>query len=165
MGMTNDRPTRGCGGGSLTWGSGAPLGVWFGAPSGASIPMASTQVLAFVGRRLQAESVGVVLAARRAGDEVADLPQLVLEGLREDDAHALLDSVLAGPLDARVRDRFVAETRGNPLALLVLPLGLTPAQLGGGFGFTGFEPLSGRIERAFQRRVETLPAQTRRLLA
>jgi AAA ATPase domain len=125
---------------------------------------ASTQALAFVGRRLQAESIGVVLAVSRPGDEVADLPQLMLEGLREDDAHALLDSVLAGPLDARVRDRFVAETRGNPLALLVLPLGLTPAQLGGGFGFTGFEPLSGRIEQAFQRRVETLPAQTRRLL-
>src|ERR1700730_3966129 len=126
---------------------------------------ASTQVLAFVGRRLQAESIGLVLAARRAGDAVADLPQLVLEGLREDDAHALLDSVLAGPLDARVRDRFVAETRGNPLALLVLPLGLTPAQLGGGFGFTGFEPLSGRIEQAVQRRMEALPAETRGRLA
>ena len=92
------------------------------------------------------------------------MPELVVEGLREDDARALLDSVLAGPLDERVRDRIVAETRGNPLALLELPRGLTPAELAGGFGLPGAVPISGRIEESFRRRVEALPAETRRLL-
>jgi DNA-binding CsgD family transcriptional regulator len=125
---------------------------------------ASAQVLTFVARRLQAESVGLVLATRKASDDVAGLPQLVIEGLRDDDARALLDSVLAGPLDVRVRDRIVAETRGNPLALLELPWGLTPAQLAGGFGLADSAPLSGRIEQAFQRRLQALPTETRRLL-
>src|ERR1700676_3360544 len=93
---------------------------------------ASAQVLAFVARRLQAESGGFVLAARKPSDDVAGLPTLVLEGLREDDARTLLDSVLAGPLDVRVRDRILAERHGNPLAMLELPRGLTPAELGGG---------------------------------
>jgi DNA-binding CsgD family transcriptional regulator len=125
---------------------------------------ASTQVLAFVGRRLQNESVGVVFGARRPSGDLAGLPELVLAGLGVEDARALLDSVLPGPLDARVRERIVAETRGNPLALLELPRGLTAAELAGGFEFTGPVPLSGRIEQAFQRRLEGLPAQTRRLL-
>ena len=74
---------------------------------------ASSQVLAFVARRLQAESVGVVLAARTPGEDLAGLPELVVEGLAEGDARSVLDSVLAGPLDLRVRDRIVAETRGT----------------------------------------------------
>src|SRR5712692_2917634 len=98
---------------------------------------ASAQALGFAARRLEAESVGLVFAARQPSDHVAGLPELVIEGLRDDDARALLDSVLTGPLDARVRDRIVAETRGNPLALLELPRGLTPAELAGGFGFPG----------------------------
>src|ERR1700704_2687280 len=81
---------------------------------------ASTQILAFVGRRLEAETVGLVFAARRTSDELAGLPELVVEGLREDDARALLDSVVTVPLDAGVRDQFISETRGNPLALLGL---------------------------------------------
>jgi len=124
---------------------------------------ASVQVLAFVARRLQAESVGLVLAARQPSNDLAGLPELVLEGLGEDDARALLDSVLPGPLDAAVRDRILAETRGNPLALLELPRGLTSAELAGGF-FAGSLPLAGRIEQAFQRRLAALPAATRRLL-
>jgi DNA-binding CsgD family transcriptional regulator len=92
------------------------------------------------------------------------LPELVIGGLRESDARMLLDSVLTAPLDARVRDQIVAETRGNPLALLELPRGLTPAQLAGGFGLPGAVPLSGRIEESFRRRVEALPADTRRLV-
>ena len=80
---------------------------------------------------------------RAPSDELAGLPELVVEGLREGDARALLDSVLAGPLDERVRDRIVAETRGNPLALLELPRGLTPAELAGGFGLPGAAPLVG----------------------
>ena len=119
---------------------------------------ASAQVLAFVARRLEAESVGLVFAARVPSDELAGLPELVVEGLPEADARALLDSALAGPLDARVRDQIVAETRGNPLALLELPRGLTPAELAGGFGLPGAVPLSGRIEESFRRRLDALPA-------
>src|ERR1700730_16885269 len=125
---------------------------------------ASTQVLAFVARRLQAESVGVVFAARRPSDDLAGMPELVVEGLAAGDARALLDSVLTGPLDVQVRDRIVAETRENPLALLELPRGLTPAELAGGFGLPGAAPLSGRIEESFRRRLQALPAETRRPL-
>jgi DNA-binding CsgD family transcriptional regulator len=125
---------------------------------------ASAQVLAFVARRLEAESVGLVFAARSPSADIAALPQLAVEGLREDDARTLLDSVLTGPLDAVVRDRIVTETRGNPLALLELPRGVTPADLAGGFALPGEVPLSGRIEESFGRRLAALPAETRRLL-
>jgi DNA-binding CsgD family transcriptional regulator/tetratricopeptide (TPR) repeat protein len=125
---------------------------------------ASVQALGFVARRLAADPVGLVFAARDRGDELAALPELAVEGLQESDARALLDSVLAGPLDVRVRDQIVAETRGNPLALLELPRGLTPAELAGGFGLPGARPLSGRIEESFRRQLEALPDQTRRLL-
>jgi DNA-binding CsgD family transcriptional regulator len=125
---------------------------------------ASAQVLAFAARRMEAESVGLVFATRIPGEELAGLPELVVEGLEEADARALLDSVLAGPLDPRVRDRIVAEAGGNPLALVELPHGLTPGQLAGGFALPDAVPLSGRIEESFQRRLEVLPADTRRLL-
>ena len=125
---------------------------------------ASAQALGFVARRLAAEPVGLVFATRDPGDELAGLPELVLEGLQEDDARALLDSVVAGPLDARVRDQVVAETRGNPLALLQLPRGMTPAQLAGGFGLAGARPLSGRIEESFLRQIQVLPPDAQRLL-
>ena len=124
----------------------------------------SAQVLAFVARRLDAEAVGLVFAARVASDDLSGLPELLVEGLNEGDAATLLDSVLPGPLDARVRDRIVAETRGNPLALLELPRGLTPAELAGGFALPDTVPLSGRIEERFRRRLESLPAETRSLL-
>jgi DNA-binding CsgD family transcriptional regulator len=125
---------------------------------------ASAQVLAFAARRLGAESVGLVFAARVPSADLAGLPELVVRGLRKADAGTLLDSVLPGPLDARVRDQIVAETRGNPLALLELPWGLTAAQLAGGFGLPGAIPLAGSIEESFGRRVSALPNQTRRLL-
>ena len=127
---------------------------------------ASAQALAFVTRRLMAESVAVVFAVRESSNEqdLTGLPELQVHGLADRDARALLESVLAGPLDERVRDRFVAETRGNPLALVELPRGLTPAQLAGGFALPGAIPLSGRIEASFQRRLDALPADTRRLL-
>jgi DNA-binding CsgD family transcriptional regulator len=125
---------------------------------------ASVQALAFVARRLDAESVGLVFAARVPGGEVAGLPELAVQGLAEGDARTLLDSVLSGPLDARVRDQIVAETRGNPLALLELPRGITPAQLAGGFGLPGVVPLPSRIEESFRRQLDALPAETRRLL-
>jgi hypothetical protein len=125
---------------------------------------ASRTVLAFVARRLGAESVGLVLATRGPGGDLAGLPELEVEGVGEADARALLDAALPGPIDARVRDQIVAETRGNPLALLELPRGLTVAELAGGFGLPGVVPLAGRIEASFRRRVRALPHQTRRLL-
>jgi len=125
---------------------------------------ASVQVLAFVARRLEVEAVGLVFASRGPSDDLAGLPELVVEGLREADARALLDSVLTAPVDTQFRDQLVSETRGNPLALLELPRGLTPAELAGGFVLPGAAPLSGRIEETFRRRLEALPAQTQRLL-
>jgi DNA-binding CsgD family transcriptional regulator len=125
---------------------------------------ASAQALTFAARRLAADPVGLVFAAREPGAELAGPPELAVEGLRERDARALLDSALAGPLDARVRELIVAETRGNPLALLELPRGLTQAELAGGFGLPGAVPLTGQIEESFRRQLEALPAATRRLL-
>jgi DNA-binding CsgD family transcriptional regulator len=125
---------------------------------------ASAQALGFAARRLAADPVGLVFAARVPGKDVAGLPELVVEGLAEEDARELLSSVLTGPLDAQVRDQIIADTNGNPLALLELPAGLTSAQLAGGFGFSSALSLDGRIEESFARQLEALPAQTRRLL-
>src|SRR5580700_6733917 len=124
----------------------------------------SAQALGFVARRLAADPVGLVFAAREPGSELAGPPGLEVDGLGDGDARALLASVLASPLDARVRDLIIAETRGNPLALLELPRGLTPAELAGGFGLPGVTPLAGRIEDSFARQLDALPEQTRRLL-
>jgi len=125
---------------------------------------ASAQALGFAARRLAADPVGLVFAARIPGEELAGLPELAVEGLAEGDARVLLDSALTGPLDTRVRDQIVAEARGNPLALLELPRGMTPAELAGGFGLPGAGSLTGRIEDSFRRRLDALPAQARRLL-
>jgi DNA-binding CsgD family transcriptional regulator len=125
---------------------------------------ASAQALGFAARRLAADPVGLVFATRVPGEDVTGLPELVVPGLPARDARALLESVLTGPLDARVRDRIIADTNGNPLALLELPRGLTPAQLAGGFGLSGAVPLDGRIEESFRRQLEALPPQTRRLV-
>jgi len=125
---------------------------------------ASAQVLAFVARRLGAESVGLVFAARAPDGELSGLSELTLTGLREADARELLDGVLTVPIAMEVRDQIVAETRGNPLALLELPRALTPAELAGGFGLAGTVLLSGSLEDSFRRRVEALPDQTRLLL-
>jgi DNA-binding CsgD family transcriptional regulator len=125
---------------------------------------ATAQALGFVARRLVAESVGLVFAASESGGELEGLPQMVVEGLGRRDARALLASVIAGPLDEQVRDRIVAETRGNPLALLELPHGRTPAELAGGFGFPDSLALAVRIEESFRRRLAALPPDTRRLL-
>ena len=125
---------------------------------------ASAQTLGFVARRLAANPVALVFAARKPGEELAGLPQLPVDGLREADARALLESALVGTLDTRVKELIIAETRGNPLALLELPRGLTPEQLAGGFGLPGAVPLAGRIEESFQRQLDALAAQPRRLL-
>jgi DNA-binding CsgD family transcriptional regulator/tetratricopeptide (TPR) repeat protein len=130
------------------------------------LDLASRQTLAFVARRLLAEAVGMVFAVREGSEDqgLDGLVELQVRGLGDEDARALLDSVIAGPLDERVRDRIVAETRGNPLALLELPRGLSPAELAGGFGLLTTLPLAGRIERGFLLRLEPLPIETRWLL-
>ncbi|GIF63261.1 putative transcriptional regulator, LuxR family protein [Asanoa ishikariensis] len=126
----------------------------------------SEVIFTFVARRLDAESVAMVFASRSPGDEqlLAGLPELRVDGLSDADARALLGSVLTGPVDAQVRDRIVAETRGNPLALLELPRGLTPAQLAFGFGGPTTTSLVTQVEAGFQRRIAALPTQTRRVL-
>ena len=106
----------------------------------------------------------MVFAARDPGVDLAGLPGLEVAGLGETDARALLEAALAGPMDARVRDLIIAETRGNPLALLELPRGLTPAELAGGFGLPAAAPLTSRIEDSFRRQLDAIPAETRRLL-
>ena len=124
----------------------------------------SAMTLAFVARRLLAEPVGLVFAAREPGEELQHVPDLEVRGLVNGDARALLSSTVRFALDERVRDRILAETRGNPLALLELPRGLTPTQLAGGFGMPEARDLSKRIENSYARRIETLPEYARRLL-
>jgi AAA ATPase domain len=127
---------------------------------------ASGQVLGFVGRRLLAESVLIVVAVREPTDErqFVGLPELQLGGLPEQDARALLATVVAGRLDDRVRDRIVAETRGNPLALLELLRGMTAAELAGGFALPDAGDLPGHVEELYLRRHGLLPEATQRLM-
>lgn len=125
---------------------------------------ASAQALAFVARRLGAEAVGLVLATRVVGADLRCLPELPVQGLSAAAAGALLDAILSVPVDARVRNQIVAETGGNPLALIELPRGLTPTELAGGFGLPGAIPLGGSIEGNFARRAGALPELSRQLL-
>ncbi|MET7278936.1 AAA family ATPase [Kribbella sp. NPDC005582] len=125
---------------------------------------ATAQTLGFVARRLRADAVGLLFGAREVGLELKGLPELEVDGLPDDDARALLGSAVEFLLDEPIRERLVAETRGNPLALLELPRGLTATQLAGGFGLLGGQGLSGRIEQSFLRQADALPAPTRQLL-
>ncbi len=124
----------------------------------------SALTLAFVARRLLAEPVGLVFAAREPGEELEHVPELEVRGLVNGDARALLSSRVRFALDEQVRDRILAETRGNPLALVELPRGLTPTQLAGGFGMPEGGDLSKRIESSYAERLETLPEYARQLL-
>jgi DNA-binding CsgD family transcriptional regulator len=126
----------------------------------------SAQTIAFVARRLLAERIAIVISMREPSDteDFADLPELMIGGLNAADSGALLDSVLPGPLDPRVRERIVAETHGNPLALLELPRAWTAAELADGFAQPDRASLAGRIEQGFLRRLQALPADTRKLL-
>ena len=125
----------------------------------------SALVLAFAARRLLAEAVLVIFATRGPGADLRGLPELMVEGLCHADARELLGSVVRWPLDERVANRLVAETRGNPLALLELPRGISPAELAGGFGSPEALPLPARIRENFASRAESLPEQARLLLA
>ncbi|HEY6886580.1 MAG TPA: ATP-binding protein, partial [Solirubrobacter sp.] len=127
---------------------------------------ASGLVLGFVARRLLAESVAIVFAVRdpAGARELVGLPELPLGRLPEHDARALLASVIPGRLDERVRTRLIAETGGNPLAILELPGELTATQVPGAFGVAGTRALSGRIEQSFLRRLDAVPRDSRTLL-
>jgi DNA-binding CsgD family transcriptional regulator len=127
---------------------------------------ASTQVLGFVARRLLAEAVGMVFAIREPtdGSDLVGLPETRLEGLADADARAVLETAIHGRVDERVRDRIVAETRGNPLALLELPSGLGATRLAGGFALPDAVDVPATIEDYYRRRVAALPQATQRLL-
>jgi len=124
----------------------------------------SAQAIAFVARRLDAEGVVIVLAMRTVAERFAGLPQMAVEGLGDDDARELLRLAVPGKMDRRVRDQLIAEARGNPLALQVLPRALSPAEIAGGFALVGSMPLERRIEQSVLARLEPLPKATRSLL-
>ncbi|MFI5707633.1 ATP-binding protein [Kribbella sp. NPDC051620] len=130
------------------------------------LDQASAQTLTFVARRLFADHIGLVFAVREpvTAPEWHGFDSLVVGGLAHAHAGALLDAVVPGRLDERVRDRIVAETRGNPLALLELPRGLTAGELAGGFERPDARPMASQIEQNFARRVQALPADTQQLL-
>ena len=130
---------------------------------------ASAQVLAFVARRVSAERMALVFSMRDPAHAdtphpFAGLPVLRLDGLGDTEARTLLATVVPTPLDIRVRDRIVAEARGNPLALMELPRGTPPAQLAGGFELPDAHSVPHRIEETFRRRSIGLPAETQLLL-
>src|SRR3954454_13072066 len=125
---------------------------------------ASARALAFVARRLLAEGVVMLFAVREPIRELSALPELAIEGLRDPDARELLASVVPGRLDQRVLEQLLGPARAQPLALVVPPSGLTPAELAGGFGLPEALPPAGRIEDRFLQRLEALPPDTRRLL-
>ena len=128
---------------------------WLDRPSG--------ELLAFVARRLVAESVVMLFSTREEDERLQRVPELVVEGLADGDARDLLSSTLLWPVDELVLDQIVAEAGGNPLALLELPRGMTPEQLAGGFRVSE-RPLPARLEQTFVTRFQTLPEETQRLL-
>jgi len=131
------------------------------------IDQASMQAIGFVGRRLLAERVVILIATRDLSDEseLAGLPELRIGGLNAEDAGRLFDSVVSGPTDPLVRDRVISETRGNPLALLELPRAWTTAELVEGLSESAGIPLTGKLEFSFAKRLRELPTDTRTLLA
>jgi DNA-binding CsgD family transcriptional regulator len=130
---------------------------------------ASAEVFGFAARRLGTESVGMIFASRATGDqisvrELAGLSEVHVPGLPDEDARALLALAHPGPVDNRVLDRIIAECQGNPLALLELPRGFTPAELAGGFGLFGATALPRRIEESFRRQLASLSPTMRQVL-
>ena len=125
---------------------------------------ASARALSFAARRLSSEQIALVFATRQIGSPLRGLPDLLVSPLGHRDARAMLESVLLAPFDETVLERIVAETRGNPLALVELPRGLSPTELAGGFGLPATAPLSASIEESFTKRLSVLPEDARRLL-
>lgn len=130
------------------------------------VDQSSLQVLSFVARRLVAERIAMVFSLRAAEQthELSGLPGLTIQGLTDRDARALLAAAVHGPLDPQVRDRIIAETGGNPLALLQLSRDVGPTELAGGFWLPGTGHLTTRIENSFIQRFQPLPAETQMLL-
>jgi DNA-binding CsgD family transcriptional regulator len=122
---------------------------------------ATSQTLAFVARRLDTESVGLLFAVRERCEQLQGLAELVVSGLATADAHQLLRSALLTPVDERVRERFIAETMGNPLAILELCRTLT--DLESASGLRDSRGLWARLEETFERRIETLSPAARSL--
>ena len=127
---------------------------------------ASAQILGFVARRLLAEQIAVVCAARTGdGDDVlTGLPELPVRGLGDSDARTLLLANVPGPIDAAVCDQIVMESHGNPLALIELPRTWNLAGIAGGFGLPGGQPVAGRVEQSYVRRLQLLPSDTQLLV-
>ena len=127
---------------------------------------ASLQALSFSARRLLADPVAMIFGVRESNTpgELKGLPQMVIPRLSDHDARTLLDRGLPGRLDERVRERFLAEAQGNPLALVELPRGIPLQQLAGGYGLMGSRPLESRVEESFMSQLHALPPQTRMLL-
>ncbi len=127
---------------------------------------ASAQALAFVARRLLADPIAMLFSVREPvdGDQLAGVPEVRVEGLADGDARSLLASAVPGRMDERVRARILAESRGNPLALLELSQRLSPGDLAGGFGLADSRPLAGRIEHRFLELVQSFPRETQMLL-
>jgi DNA-binding CsgD family transcriptional regulator len=128
------------------------------------VDQVSVQTLGFVARRLMAEPVAMIFAVRDRPGVLAGLPELVIKGLSDDDARELLESVMVGGIDPRVRDRIVAETRGIPLAILEVPRSVSAMELAGGFWISGKRSSAAAIEEDFVRRIRSLPDPTQRLL-
>jgi DNA-binding CsgD family transcriptional regulator len=128
------------------------------------LDQASAHAMAFVARRLVADRVCILVGTRDLPEDFKGLPELVLEGVDENAAGELLESVLTFPLDHRVRDQIIAETHGNPLALLEWPRWVNAADFGGGFGLPTVLPVADQIEEGFRRRLIELPRPTRLFL-
>ena len=124
----------------------------------------SAQVFAIAARRVRSQPIAFVFGARTVPEVLAGLTDVNLRGLGQSDARALLRSALPDPFDESVVERIIAETRGNPLALLELPRGQTRAELAGGFAFSTSVPVAGKLQESFRRRMTRLPAPSRRLL-
>jgi len=125
---------------------------------------ASARALAFIARRLLADRIALLFAARERSEAFGGFPEVQIGPLGRRDARALLESVLPTRVDDRVLERIVTETNGNPLALLELPRGMNPSELAGGFGLPAAAPLSDQIEEHFMRRAANVPPDARRLL-
>jgi len=125
---------------------------------------ASAETLAFVARRLLSGRVAMIFASSKECRALTGLPELVLEGLSDDEARALLCSVTPFALDWEVEDRIIAEARGNPSSLLELPRSLSPGQVAGGYALPRSVAVTRHVEDCFRHRLQQLPADTRGLL-
>jgi DNA-binding CsgD family transcriptional regulator len=127
------------------------------------LDVASAEALVFSARRLAAEPVAILFAVREGTARpfaAPGVPELLVEGLGTEAATRLLEASAPEATDP-VREWLLAEASGNPLALLELPRGLSPAQLDGRAALPETTPLSSRLRSAFVQRIDRLPAETR----